>query len=115
MTFQVTLPKQLKEDRYVTFVLSGDSPLPTINGQWTRWDENTITAWYTRPQLCEAVLAGLAIEIGQMQDRLEKGEQLINEAKQRGDEQEAAKLQRHWVTMLEHITRLLDAQAQAKK
>jgi len=111
MSFKLSLPQQLDDSMRITFSIPRDSQLPTIDGQWTREDDGTITAWYTRPQLCEAVLAGLAIEIGQMQERLERGEQMIADAKQRGDEQEVTALERHWVTMLERITRLLDAQA----
>ena len=114
MSFQLSLPQQLKEEqRYVTLALPGESSMPTVEDQWIRGDDGVITAWYTRPQLCEAVLAGLAIEIGKMQARLERGEQLIVEAGQRGDESEVVKLEQYWIAMLERITHLLDAQAVA--
>jgi len=114
MAFQLSLPQQLKGEWRVTLALSGDSSLPTIKSQWMRGDDGVITAWYTRSQLCDAVLAGLAIEIGKVQDRLEYGEQLIVEARQRGDELEVAELERHWIAMLEYITHLLDAQVAAQ-
>jgi len=112
MTFEVALPKQLKEEeRYVTLILSSDSSLPTIDGQWTREEDERITAWYTRSQFFEAVLAGLRIEIGKMEQRLESGEQMIVKARERGANREAAILEQHWVRMLERMTWLLDAQA----
>ena len=116
MPFQLSLPQQLVEAErlYVTLALSGDTVLPTVEGQWERDEGGAIEAWYTRPQLCEAVLAGLAIEIGQMQTRLERGEKLIIEARRRSDGREVVELEQHWIAMLERITRLLDAQAVAQ-
>ena len=110
--YQVTLPDQLQNAarRYVTLVIPPDSPLPAIDGQWCQRDDDVIEAWYTRQQLREAVCNGLAIKIGQITDRLDHGEILIAEAKQRGDVAEAERLERYWVSLLEQITRLLGAQ-----
>ena len=115
MPFEVGLPRQLREEeRYVTLILASDTAMPTVDGQWSRGEDGRITAWYSRAQLCEAVLAGLRIEIGRMEERLERGERMMVKARERGANREAAVLEQHWVKMLEDMTRLLDVQAAAQ-
>jgi hypothetical protein len=113
----IELPDQLKEDGkqiYVTLLLPEDSPMPTIDGQWKRREDGNIEASYTRYQLRQAVWAGLVIKIGQVEDRLERGEQMIREAQEAGERERAEELGRHYAALLEEIARLLDAEAQCR-
>jgi hypothetical protein len=107
MSYQITLPHQLE---HLTFLIPPDSALPIIEGQ-SEQDERGLIAWYTRDQLREAVWAGLAIQSGQCEKRLEDGEVMVIEARQRDDGAEAARLEGHWVELLAWLTELLDAQA----
>lgn len=107
MAHEIILPDQLTQKNYITLLIRSDSSLPTIDGQWTRCDDGSVQAWYTRPQLHEAVLVGLAIEIGRVQERLSKSEHMISKA----SGVQAIELQQHWITMLERLVMLLDAQA----
>jgi len=114
MTDYVELPDQLSDDGdeiYVTLLVPEDSLLPTIRGQWQRLDDGRIEAQYTRPQLIDAVQAGLAIRLGQLQERLDHGEQLIAAAQASGDQPQAEQLAEHYAGLLQQIARLLDAQA----
>ena len=107
MSYQITLPQQLE---HLTFLIGPDSTLPIVEGQ-SEQDERGLIAWYTRDQLREAVRAGLIIKTGKYEKRLEDGEAMAIEARQRGDDVEAARLEAHWVELLARLTELLDAQA----
>jgi len=107
MSYQITLPQQLE---HLTFLIGPDSTLPIIEGQ-TEQDERGLIALYTRDQLREVVWAGLAIQSGQYEKRLEDGEAMVIEARQRGDSAEVAQLEEYWIELLARLTELLDAQA----
>ena len=117
MTHQIQLPDQLKQSRqdpiYVTLVLPQDTRMPTIDGQWQRLEDGRIEAEYTREQLSWAVQAGLAIKIGEVEKRLAAGEAMIAQAQAQGDAAQIERLERHYVSLIEAITALLDAGARA--
>lgn len=106
MSYRITLPQQLE---HLTFLIGPDSTLPIVEGQ-SEQDERGLIAWYTRDQLREVAWVGLAIKAGQHEKRLEDGEAIIIEARQRGDSAEVARLESHWVELLRQLTGLLDAQ-----
>ena len=119
MGYQVELPDQLKQqdgEVYVTLLIPQESTLPVANvdEQWETLADGMVRASYTRAQVREAVWAGLAIKIGQVEERLNQGERLIAEAQQHGDHAETERLEQHWLALLGQITSLLDAQVAAR-
>ena len=106
MSYQISLPQQLE---HLTFLIGPDSVLPVVEGQTEQGERGTI-AWYTSDQLRQAVWAGLTIQSGQYEERLEDGEAMVIEARQRGDSAEVARLEEYWIELLARLTELLDAQ-----
>jgi len=114
---QIMLPDQLQhgdEVIYITLMIPPESTLPAVDEQWEKHEDGMVKASYTRAQLREAVWAGLAIKVGQVEDRLDQGETLIAQARQRGDDAEAERLEQHWLALLGQIASLLDAQVAAR-
>ena len=107
----IELPDQLGGANYVTLRIPRDSQLPTIDGQWRRMEDGTIEASYTRHQLIEAVRAGIEIKLGQAMVRLERGEQMITEAQQAGNDEEAQRLAMHYASVLGEVAHLYDVRA----
>jgi len=117
MDYQIGLPDQLQhggEEIYVILMIPPESTLPAVDEQWEKHEDGMVEASYTRAQLREAVWAGLAIKIGQVEERLNQGERLIAEARKRGDDAEAGRLEQHWLALLGQITSLLNAQVAAR-
>ena len=106
--YETTLPHQLER---ITLLIPPDSALPIVVGQSERV-QGGIEAWYTREQLHDAVWTALAIEIGNLEQRLERGSALIAQARQSEDAARLTRMERHWIVLLERYTALLDALAE---
>lgn len=104
--YKFTPPPIEKEERKppVTLSLPGDTDIPVPAGQWRKVD-GRIVATYSRAELWPALFLAFDKKRRELEDRLERGLQLMSEVSA-DDDARAERLLTHWEVLNEEYTQV---------